>query len=225
MNSADDRRLSDFHKAAQSDYPMLVSFSVTRVRHGDISARIVTASIDEAASIVMTFAGVRELRIEWPDWDEIRLDVIDIGPVSDRGWEGIAFRVHEGAGFFAFWCRDLAVAEAACEHAVRQYFGPGNDVRAVTAFARRLREASGEDLGGGLMQTEAVIRTALGEAGIDVNGISASSRFRIHTVAITYMSRSLQLDETAIDVLLVAAEADVLRLGSRPLLVSPGSGR
>jgi len=59
---------------------------------------------------------------------------------------------------------DAAVAEAACQRAARSYFGPDYDVRAVTRFAEQLRRATGEDLGGGQMQTEAVIRAALRRA-------------------------------------------------------------
>jgi hypothetical protein len=118
---------------------------------------------------------------------------------------------------------DLAVAETACQLAVGRYFGPDCDVRAVTTFARQLREASGEDLGGGLLQTEAVIRAALGEPHIDLSGISSASRFRIHTVAVTFVSRSLRLDESAVGALLASAESDVIRLGRRPSLAVSSS--
>ena len=60
----------------------------------------------------MTFFGVRELTIDWPQWDEIRLDVMEIADISDRGLEGLTFQVYEGEGFFAFSCADFtAVVE------------------------------------------------------------------------------------------------------------------
>lgn len=58
----------------------------------------------------MKFSGIRELRIDWPQWDEIRLDIIEIEDVGDRGWESVEYRVREATGVFAFWCRDFEVS-------------------------------------------------------------------------------------------------------------------
>jgi hypothetical protein len=118
---------------------------------------------------------------------------------------------------------DVAVAEAACQRAARRYFGPDNDVRAVTRFAEQLREISGEDLGGGQMETEAVIRSALGEPNLDLSGISDASRFKIHTAAVAFVTGSLRLDESAVGTLLALAETDVFRRGRRPSLAESSS--
>ena len=118
---------------------------------------------------------------------------------------------------------DAAVAEAACQRAARSYFGPDYDVRAVTRFAEQLRRATGEDLGGGQMQTEAVIRAALGEPNLDLSGISSASRFRIHAMTVAAVIGGLGLGETALGSLLALAETDVLRRGRRPSLAAPES--
>jgi len=55
--------------------------------------------------------GNTPMSIAWPEWDEIRLDMIEIEYAGDRGWEGVEYRVHETTGFFAFWCRDFEVSD------------------------------------------------------------------------------------------------------------------
>ena len=58
-------------------------------------------------TLLLTFDRVVDLKVEWPQWSLVRVDVIAIADVSDQGLEDIRYRVSEGAGFFAFSCGDF----------------------------------------------------------------------------------------------------------------------
>ena len=113
---------------------------------------------------------------------------------------------------------EAAVAAAACELAMRACFGTGYDVRDVTAFAARLREASGENLGGGLMRLEALLRSALGEVDVDVTGIPLDVRVPAHVLATGGAFHQLGFGERRIRELVVEAEALVFERGGSPPL-------
>jgi hypothetical protein len=57
--------------------------------------------------LTLRFDGVRDLKIDWPQWSRIRVDVVEITDMSSRGLEDLVYRVHEGAGLFAFSCREF----------------------------------------------------------------------------------------------------------------------
>jgi len=100
-------RVDAFHKLTPASYPLVVSFSVYRDGPADHRLEIVATNSSESTRLVMQFAGIRELAVAWPPWDEVRLDVVEIIDASHRGWEDIQYQVYEGAGFFSFWCRDF----------------------------------------------------------------------------------------------------------------------
>lgn len=80
------------------------------------------------------------------------------------------------------WNRDEAgVMQAVCDLAVRWYFGPGYDVRAITEVAPFIREA--DQAAGksphGQLEMEAVIRHSLGETDVDVSGINAQVAYEV----------------------------------------------
>ena len=114
-------QIGAFEELRPLRYPVLDSFSVTRERHAGYSLQVTAVSGSEAGRLSLVFSGVRELAIAWPQWDEVRLDVVQIRDISDRGWEDLSFRVDEGSGFFAFSCRDFtAVVELAARHDPRR---------------------------------------------------------------------------------------------------------
>jgi hypothetical protein len=139
-----------------------------------------------------------------------RPDVVeDLGELLPRGVAG--FRDDEAA-----------VAEAACELAARRYFGADYDVRAVTVFARWLRDVW---VGGwplDVMQLEAVIRAALGEREIDLSGITPPELRKAQCVAASYICKVLEMDETAVDAMFAEAEAVAAGQGWKPLLADDG---
>ena len=101
---------------------------------------------------------------------------------------------------------------------MRACFGTGYDVRDVTAFAARLREASGENLGGGLMRLEALLRSALGEVDVDVTGIPLDVRAAAHAVATGFALHRLPSGERMVRGLVVEAETRVFERGGNPPL-------
>jgi hypothetical protein len=111
-----------------------------------------------------------------------------------------------------------AVVQVACETIVRRYFGPGYDVRAVAGFVDDLREATNDDGRFSRLKTEAVIRTALGEANVDTSGIKKGERFNTHLIAIALASRRLEFNDKDVDQLIIDAEQVAFDRGWHPPL-------
>jgi len=119
------------------------------------------------------------------------------------------------------WSDDeAAVVKAACELAMRAYFGAEYDVRDVTAFASQLREAAGENLAGGLMRLEALLRSALGESDVDVAGIALDAKVKSYAVATGIALHQLGFVERRVGELVAEAEALAFERGNNPPLAS-----
>ena len=108
---------------------------------------------------------------------------------------------------------EVAVVQAACEIVLRRYFKPDYDVRDVTEFARYLRQASGQDLGTGLMQAEALLRHALGETEISISDLTLDARVTMLGVAAGVAVRKLGLDSGAVNEMVMRAEEEARVLG------------
>jgi hypothetical protein len=114
------------------------------------------------------------------------------------------------------WTGDeSAVAAAACELALFRYFPPGYDLREVAEFASLVRAAyPQENLD--LMQIEAVIRAALGEADVDVRGIPATTASKVHFMCVLGVMVRLKLDEPDLNRLVIEAEEIAFERGWHP---------
>lgn len=113
-----------------------------------------------------------------------------------------------------------AVVEAACELAVRRFFGSGYDVREITAAVSWMRsadQAKGKTPHGQL-EMEAVIRSALGEADVDIGGIIPPVLMEIRGAALGYAVLKLGLREPEIAELIVEAENVAFKRGWNPPL-------
>ena len=109
--------------------------------------------------------------------------------------------------------------EAVCELAVRRYFPPGYDVREVTAFVFELRQAmAGGPTPVDQLMTEAVIRSALGEADVDVSDVARDKRYLIHVWAATLAIARARMDEAAVGFLVTEAENIACGRGWHPPL-------
>ncbi|ONI71843.1 hypothetical protein BWI15_17095 [Kribbella sp. ALI-6-A] len=93
------------------DMPVLRSFVVRNADSGQ-TVSMTTESVDGRSRLEMTYVGVVELQVSWPEFPvPAQLDVVDIAEVAAHQLENINYRVAEGSGFFAFWCSDfIAVA-------------------------------------------------------------------------------------------------------------------
>jgi hypothetical protein len=129
--------------------------------------------------------------------------------------------VHQLDGGANAWNRDVAgFMQAACDVAVRRYFGPGYDVRAVTELVSFLRRAShdGGITSPGQLEMEAVLRHALGETGVDVKGINARVAFEIQSGVTAFIAWKLELTEPQVDGLIREAEQLAVARGWSPPL-------
>ncbi|WP_410785120.1 hypothetical protein [Kribbella sp. C-35] len=88
------------------DIPILRSFLVSHEQAGQ-TVRLTTESVDGRSRLEVTFLGVVDLQVSWPDFVPARLDVIDVRDIATHQLENISYRVAEGEGFFAFWCSDF----------------------------------------------------------------------------------------------------------------------
>ena len=91
---------------------------------------------------------------------------------------------------------------------MRRYFGLDYNVRDVTALASLLREIVGDDLdsGVGVIEIEAVLRSALGETDVDVTGIKPAERFKVHCFAATMAVQQQGWSEREVHALIAEAE-------------------
>lgn len=118
---------------------------------------------------------------------------------------------------------EAAVAQAACELAVRRLWGSDYDVRDITAAVSFMREADlekGHAPPSGQLEMEAVIRAALGEPEVDLSGIPRPMAWGIQIVAMGYAVRVLAMAEPEVDQLLVEAERIAFERGRHPPLAA-----
>lgn len=111
-----------------------------------------------------------------------------------------------------------AVVQAACELGVGRLFGTSYDVRAVTAFVGKLREATDNDPKYDQLKTEAVIRLALGDRDVDTTGITAVEKYGIHSAALAGARAKLGLSEAEVNQLVTDAEKIAAERGFNPPL-------
>jgi hypothetical protein len=118
----------------------------------------------------------------------------------------------------SWYADDLEVAEIVCDLAMRRYFGPDYNVRDVTALASLLREIVGDDLdsGVGVMEIEAVLRSALGETDVNVSGIKPAERFKVHSFASVFAVQQQGWSERDVHALIADAEERAAERGSHP---------
>jgi len=118
----------------------------------------------------------------------------------------------------SWYADDLEVAEIVCGLAMRRYFGSDYNVGDVTALASLLREIVGDDLGSGVgvMEIEAMLRSALGETDVDLTGIKPADRFKVHSFAATMAVQQQGWSEREVHALIADAEERVAERGSHP---------
>jgi hypothetical protein len=124
------------------------------------------------------------------------------------------------------WNRDeAAVVQAVCDLAVRRYFGPGYDVRAVTEMVSFMRQAelANQHTPYGQLEMEAVIRHALGEPEVDVKGITTDVAFKVQCGVTAVIAWKSDFTESRIDELITEAEELAIGRGFSPPLATRGS--
>ncbi|HEY1919863.1 MAG TPA: hypothetical protein VGH27_30190 [Streptosporangiaceae bacterium] len=132
---------------------------------------------------------------------------------------GNALRLKLNGGHSTGWNEDEpAVAQAASELLLRQFFGSEYDVRAVTQFAGQLREATAGDNAISQLKAEAVIRSDLGESDVATSDIKRGEEFRIRMAAMALVTRRLETDAATLDPVLVDAERLAFERGWHPPL-------
>lgn len=114
---------------------------------------------------------------------------------------------------------EAAVVELACVMAVRRCIPADMDVRQISALVSSLRSGVG---GGvtppGQLETEAVIRSALGEAGVSLDGITSQDLYIIRGVVLLALVRWQMLPAGAAGPLIADAEREAVRRGWDPPL-------
>lgn len=110
-----------------------------------------------------------------------------------------------------------AVVEAACELAALRYFRADCDVREITAFVSdMLARVTESKLGAGPLEVEAVIRGALGEKDVSLEGIRRSVLHGIRITVTMDIVYRLSLAGPEIDRLVTDAERMAFARGWDP---------
>lgn len=113
-----------------------------------------------------------------------------------------------------------AVAEAMCELAVREYFGGDYDVRAITSFVSGMRSRIHSVAPPGQLETEAVIRSALGEADVVTDDIKPLQKYVIRNSVLIQARLLLGWDEATVDQRIAEGERVAFERGWNPPLAA-----
>jgi hypothetical protein len=109
-----------------------------------------------------------------------------------------------------------AVVGVALVVAAREYFGDDYDVRAITEFVTHLRARIRSVEPHPRLETEAVIRSALGEADVITSDIHPRKKLSIQLRALVLIKILLGWDEPKVDQVIVAAETKAIERGWNP---------
>lgn len=113
-----------------------------------------------------------------------------------------------------------AVVEAVTELLLQRYFGSAYDARDVAAFVAEIREAIADDGTLSQLQTEAVVRSLLGEDGAVDAKIRKGEKFQTHLAAMALANGRLGIDEAEIDRVIAEAEHIAFAKGWHPPLAT-----
>jgi hypothetical protein len=106
--------IAQYHSLRPIRFPILRSFEILQeMGQGASLLRLsldLISNVPGEGTLLLTFDRVVDLKVDWPQWSLVRVDVIEIADVSDRRLEDIRYRVSEGTGFFAFSCGDFHAA-------------------------------------------------------------------------------------------------------------------
>jgi len=118
---------------------------------------------------------------------------------------------------------EAGVVEAACEIAVQLQWGAEYDVSDISdavSFLRKASLAKGKTPPYGQLEMEAVIRSALGEANVDIDGIPRPLMFEMQIASTGYVAANLSWPEREIDRVVVDAEQVAFERGWAPPLAT-----
>lgn len=110
-----------------------------------------------------------------------------------------------------------AVLEAACELAVRRFFGSDYSTVAVAEFVSELQMAAGAALIG-QPEAEMLIRSAYGDQDVRLKDITPGKRFQLRSAIVALAVGKLKLGEAAIDQLIFESERVAFARGWKPPL-------
>jgi hypothetical protein len=111
-----------------------------------------------------------------------------------------------------------AVAEAACELAAARFFGTDYDPRVISYFVGELGTATSNDPPLDPSETEAIIRSALGDKSARSEGITPARKFLTHNLVASFASMKLRLPEADVNQIIVGAEKMAFKRGWKPPL-------
>jgi hypothetical protein len=109
------------------------------------------------------------------------------------------------------WLNFPSLAWAVLIAGSRAYFGPQPDLREVSGVVADMRRAFGDGVPG--LETEALIRLALGDEDVDTTGISEETMVRAATITITSIADFWGQDESKMFAIFERAEATVRERG------------
>lgn len=115
---------------------------------------------------------------------------------------------------------ELAVVEVAFQMAAHRLFRTDADVRNISAYVADLRRRITTATPPGQLEAEALIRAALGDQDVVINGISTLDGFTAQAAVFVDIALRLGLDEAAIERLIARAEKIAVERGWHPPLAA-----
>ncbi len=113
-----------------------------------------------------------------------------------------------------------AVVEVAFQTVVNRIFSSSADVREVTAFVQNLRSRMHGPEVPDQLESEALIRAALGDPDVVIRGIEFSNILSIHTLVLISAAQRLGMSESEITQLVVDSERIAFERGWKPPLAT-----
>jgi len=108
------------------------------------------------------------------------------------------------------------VVAAVCEIAIRKLFPAGLDAQAVTAFVADMRSRIHSETPPDQHVCEAIIRDAFRDPGVDYTNVSDAEMFIAQGAIAGMAVRALEVDEAAIDEMIVEGERAAFDAGRQP---------
>jgi hypothetical protein len=110
------------------------------------------------------------------------------------------------------------VVEIACQLVVRRLFPESVDVREITAFVMEMRSRIHSITPPDQLESEALIRSALGDTDVVLSDIDSGHMFGAYTMILGYASIKLTLSDDDIRNLILESERLALERGWKPPL-------
>jgi hypothetical protein len=113
--SEPQRKIAEYHLLRQNRFSTLKRLELnqrTPERDGTSALTLtmeLTSSGGNEGDMILTFEGVRQLRLVQAEWSVIQVPLLEIKDISERQWERTTYEIVDNEhGIFSFVCHDFS---------------------------------------------------------------------------------------------------------------------